>query len=121
MRTYPSSFLRRALGLLMLVSVPCSPAWASYDDGVAAYQHGRFDLAIKAFGDAAARGDARAKRSLGLMHERGEGVPRDVAMAAEWYRKALALGLESAQYNLAFVTPPSAARAPTVQIATSRP
>jgi uncharacterized protein len=121
MRTSTPPFLRRAIGMLVLASVPLSPAWASYDDGVAAYQRGRFDLAIKAFGDAAARGDARAKRSLGLMHERGEGIPRDLEAAAEWYRKAIALGLEGAQYNLAFVTLPGAARVPGVQLATSRP
>ena len=121
MCTSHPSFLRQAIGLLMLVSVPCSPAWAGYDDGVAAYQRGQFDLAVKAFSDAAARGDARAKRSLGLMHERGDGVPRDIAAAAEWYRKAVALGLDGAQFNLAFVTPHATASTTGAQIATSRP
>jgi hypothetical protein len=121
MHTSTPPFLRCAIGMLVLASAPLSTAWANYDDGVAAYQRGHFDLAIKAFGDASARGDARAKRSLGLMHERGEGVPRDVEAAAEWYRKAIALGLEGAQYNLAFVTLHGAARGPGVQIATSRP
>jgi TPR repeat protein len=108
--------------VLVLAGVPLTSAWAGYDEGVAAYQRGRHDVALKEFNDAAARGDARAQRSLGLMHERGEGVARDPVLAAEWYRKALAQGLASAQYNLAFVTQThqAGASAPP-QLATARP
>jgi TPR repeat protein len=114
--------LRRTVGVLALAGLPLTAAWASYDEGVAAYQRGRHDVAFKAFSDAAARGDARAQRSLGLMHERGDGVPRDMAAAAEWYRKAVALGLAGAQFNLAFVTPAPPSSAPAaVQLAKSRP
>ncbi|MEY4908882.1 MAG: hypothetical protein RL260_2600 [Pseudomonadota bacterium] len=122
MRTPHTPFLRRGLSVLVLAGIPLTSAWAGYDEGVSAYQRGRHDVALKEFGDAAARGDARAQRSLGLMHERGEGVPRDPAAAAEWYRKAVAQGLASAQYNLAFVTQTPQPGAPAaVQLATSRP
>jgi Sel1 repeat len=125
MRTFPTPFLRTSLRVLapMLASLPLTPAWAGYDEGVAAYQRGRHDVALREFGNAAARGDARAQRSLGLMHERGDGVARDPGTAAEWYRKAVAQGLEGAQYNLAFVLSPHHAGAtpPAVQVATSRP
>ena len=124
MRTSLTSlFPRRTVGVLVLAGLPLTAAWAGYDDGVAAYQRGRHDVALKAFSDAAARGDARALRSLGLMHERGDGVPRDPAAAAEWYRKAIAQGLEGAQFTLAFVTQAlqSSAAAGAVQLATSRP
>ncbi|WP_338414264.1 hypothetical protein [uncultured Sphaerotilus sp.] len=123
MRTLTSPSLRRSLSVLVLAGVPLSTAWAGYDDGVVAYQRGRHDVALKEFSDAAARGDGRAQRSLGLMHERGDGMPRDLAAAAAWYRKAIAQGLEGAQYNLAFVTqaPQSGAPAAAVQLATSRP
>lgn len=107
--------------VITLAGLACtSPAWAGYEDGVAAYQRGRHELALRQFNDAAARGDARAMRSLGLMHERGDGVPRDIEAAASWYRKAIAQGAESAQFNLAFVTSQSASAKDT-QIATSRP
>src|SRR5439155_19848007 len=33
------------------------------------------------------RGDRQAQFSLGLIYEAGEGVTRDDAQAAEWYRK----------------------------------
>lgn len=122
MRTLNTPSLRRSLSVLVLAGVPLSSAWASYDDGVVAYQHGRHDMALKEFSDAAARGDARAQRSLGLMHERGEGVSRDPAAAADWYRKAIAQGLVSAQYNLAFVTQtPQTGTSATVQLTTSHP
>ncbi|MEX8494488.1 tetratricopeptide repeat protein [Sphaerotilus sp.] len=104
MRTLHPPFLRRSLSVLVLAGSLLTSAWAGYDEGVAAYQRGRHDVALKEFSDAAARGDARAQRSLGLMHERGDGVPRDPALAVEWYRKAIAQGLECAQYNLAFAT-----------------
>lgn len=122
MHTLNTSSLRRCLSVLVLAGAPLGTAWAGYDDGVVAYQHGRHDVALKEFADAAARGDARAQRSLGLMHERGEGVPRDPAQAAECYRKAIAQGLASAQYNLAFVTQAPQSGAPVaVHLATSRP
>lgn len=122
MRTpFTPPILGRAVGALVLAGLPLTAAWAGYEDGVTAYQRGRHDVAFKAFTEAAARGDARAQRSLGLMHERGEGVPRDPAMAAECYRKAIAQGMPSAQFNLAFLKQPPAASPATVQLATSNP
>jgi TPR repeat protein len=122
MRHLTHSSLRLCISVLVLAGAPLTSAWAGYDEGLAAYQRGRHDMALKEFSDAAARGDARAQRSLGLMHERGDGVPRDLVLAAEWYRKAIAQGLIGAQYNLAFVTSMPQSGAPAaVQIATSRP
>jgi TPR repeat protein len=122
MQILNTSSLRRSFSVLVLAGVPLGTAWAGYDEGVVAYQRGRHAVALQEFSEAAARGDARAQRSLGLMHERGEGVPRDPALAAEWYRKAIAHGLESAQYNLVFVTAaPAPGAAATIQMATSRP
>jgi len=122
MQILNTSSLCRDFSVLVLAGVSLGTAWAGYDEGVVAYQRGRHAVALQEFSDAAARGDARAQRSLGLMHERGDGVPRNLEMAAEWYRKAIAQGLDGAQYNLAFVTiAPTAGAAATVQIATSRP
>ena len=49
---------------------------------------------------AAKQGVAKAQHSLGLMYERGEGVPQDDAEAVKWYRKAAEQGVAEAQYNL---------------------
>ena len=40
---------------------------------------------------------------FGLSYESGQGVPRDGAAAAAWYRKAADQGLGRAQVNLAFL------------------
>jgi TPR repeat protein len=38
--------------------------------------------------------------NLGWMYQNGEGVAKDVDQAVSWYRKAAALGNESAKKNL---------------------
>jgi hypothetical protein len=43
---------------------------------------------------------ARAQDSLGVMYEKGEGVPTDYAEALKWVRKAADQGLAEAQHNL---------------------
>jgi hypothetical protein len=41
-----------------------------------------------------------AQFNLGLMYDKGQGVPQDYAEAAKWYRKAAEQGNAEAQYNL---------------------
>ncbi len=48
----------------------------------------------------AARGDAAAQVNLGVMHVRGEGVPRNIAKAVDLFRRAAAQGNAAAQVNL---------------------
>jgi hypothetical protein len=53
------------------------------------------------FRAAADQGLARAQYDLGVMYERGRGVPVDLTAAANWYLKAANGGYPLAQYNLA--------------------
>lgn len=46
------------------------------------------------------KGDAGAQLDLGVMYDRGTGVPQDHAAAVRWYRKAAEQGNAQAQYNL---------------------
>lgn len=46
-------------------------------------------------------GDAKAQCYLGMMYDVGNGVERNPAQAAEWYRKAAEQGIVEAQSNLA--------------------
>ncbi|GEM_PF-7106521 len=46
-------------------------------------------------------GDAKAQCELGLRYSDGKGVPKDLAQAADWYRKAAEQGLAEAQSKLA--------------------
>ena len=45
-------------------------------------------------------GDVVAQYNLGVMYDTGEGVPKDYAEAAKWYRKAAEQGHAVAQFNL---------------------
>ena len=45
-------------------------------------------------------GDAESQVELGLRYDRGEGVVKDHAEAAKWYRKAAEQNFAAAQYNL---------------------
>jgi hypothetical protein len=49
------------------------------------------------------QGKAEALNNLGLLHERGRGVPQSDAEAARLYGQAADLGLAGAQYNLGFL------------------
>ena len=86
-------------GALVLVTL-AAPAWAGYDDGVAAYRRGDHAAALRALRPLARRGDARALYILGVMHERGHGVRRDHAEAVRWYRKAADQGEPGASEGL---------------------
>ena len=50
---------------------------------------------------AALQGDAAAQMQLGFFYEMGYGAEQDMAMAANWYRKAAEQDNASAQYSLA--------------------
>jgi hypothetical protein len=45
-------------------------------------------------------GDAESQVELGLLYDKGEGVAKDHAQAAKWYRKAAEQNFAEAQYDL---------------------
>jgi len=61
---------------------------------------GDSESAIRLLHRAANAGLPGAQFDLGLLYEKGEGVRRDPAEAAGWYRKAAEAGLPTAQTNL---------------------
>ncbi len=77
-----------------------APAWAGWDEGVAAYHRGDYAAALREFRPLAEQGNAKAQYNLGLMYYNGEGVPQDYAEAVKWYRKAAEQGYAKAQNNL---------------------
>ena len=56
--------------------------------------------AVSSVRKAAEQGDAAAQFNLGVMYDRGEGVPQDDGEALLWYRKAAEQGHAAAQFNL---------------------
>jgi len=77
-----------------------APAWAGFDEGLAAYQRGDYATALRDWRPLAEQGNANAQFFLGLMYGNGLGVPRDYAKALQWWRKAAEQGVAGAQYNL---------------------
>lgn len=82
--------------LLMGVS-GCSK---TIEEGRDAYKKGDYKAAYRIFKPLAERGDVGAQISLGEMHKKGQGVPKDDAGALKWYRMAAEQGNAEAQNRL---------------------
>ncbi len=65
-----------------------APARAGWDEGVAAYDRGDYATALREWRPLAKQGNVKAQYILGVMYEKGQGVPQDYAEAVEWYRNA---------------------------------
>ena len=73
---------------------------ADFQKGLTAYKSGDFATALREWTPLAEQGNAAAQGNLGVMYEKGQGVPRDDKTAVKWSRLAAKQGLSSAQYNL---------------------
>jgi len=102
-----SSWRRHALlgttALLLITSgvggLP-RPAHADFNEGTAAYQAGDYTRAYNEWLPLARAGNAAAQRNIGQLYRLGLGVPKDLKVAANWYRLAAEQGLARAQANL---------------------
>jgi TPR repeat protein len=74
-----------------------------FEDATAAHGSQDYATAMRLFRPLADQGSAAAQYNLGIMYDRGQGVPQDYAEAVEWYRKAADQGHARAQYNLGFM------------------
>lgn len=103
MRSFPLlRFLSAALALgFVLVTSPRTGVSGPFEDGAAAHAIGNYRHAVELWLPLAEAGDPRAQFSLGIAHQRGEGLPQDLEKALDWYRKAADKGYARAQYNLA--------------------
>ena len=91
--------LTAILGLTLLVGQG-TPVFADFDAGSAAYKRGDWDAALREARPLADQGDRRAQYLLGLIHDKGRGVPEDDAKAVHWYQSAAEQGHTTAQYAL---------------------
>lgn len=71
-----------------------------YQEGVDAYQAGKFDVAAAKFKELADKGDASAQFNLGSLYRQGQGVAQDDKQAALWWAKAADQGHTDAMDNL---------------------
>ncbi len=86
-----------AVGLVVLVltTISCEARRADR-----AYKRGDYEKAFKEQQYLAEAGDARAQYDLGVMYDRGDGVPQSDEEALKWYKMAAKQGEARAQYNL---------------------
>ncbi|MEP7344266.1 MAG: tetratricopeptide repeat protein [Gemmatimonadaceae bacterium] len=76
------------------------PAADMYDQAGARFKAGDHAAAARIVARAAQAGNALAQLRLAIMHENGDGVPRDSKAALLWYSRAAALGEPAAQMEL---------------------
>ena len=71
-----------------------------FEDASAAYEQGDYATAHRLIKPLAEQGYAKAQYNLGVLYNKGIGVPQDYTEAMKWYRKSAEQGLADAQYNL---------------------
>lgn len=85
---------------VLLSLAPVSLVSAGLEEGLTAYKAGDYGVAMKEWKLLAERGHAKAQYNVGILYEKGLGVPKDPRQAYTWYKKAAAQGLAFAQNNL---------------------
>lgn len=73
---------------------------AEFDEGLAAYNAGNYEIALKKWQPLAKQGNAEAQNSLAVAYEKGNGVKQSYAEAVKLYTRAAKQGNEAAQFNL---------------------
>ena len=75
----------------------------SFYDADAAYYKGDYATALRILRPLAEQGYASAQFNLGVMYNKGQGIPQDYAEALKWHRLAAEQGYASAQFGLAIM------------------
>lgn len=88
------------LTIAVLIGSPGLSVGADFQNGLTAFQSGDYASAFREWVPLAKQGNASAQGNLGVLYEKGLGVPRDSKTAMKWYSLAAKQGLSSAQYNL---------------------
>ncbi|MCI0404643.1 MAG: sel1 repeat family protein [candidate division Zixibacteria bacterium] len=77
-----------ALCAILLLAPNYSLHASTTDNAVKAIQKGDFETALKELRPLTQKNDPNAQFLMGMLYEAGNGVPKDPAVAASWYRKA---------------------------------
>lgn len=85
----------------VIAAFVAAPAAADVKQGVDAWSRGDYKAAVDIWRPLATAGDADAQFNLGQAYKLGRGVPTDLPVAIEWFRKASAQGHAQAIDNYA--------------------
>ena len=91
------------LSLLFVLLAGMSAQAGPLEDGLDAYRLGEWDKAFAVLQPLAQAGNPAAQEKIGRLYQRGKGVERDYALAAQWYRRAADQGESQAQTRLAMM------------------
>jgi hypothetical protein len=97
------SMRRAALIFALCVAVAHGPAEAAesaFRKVSKAYRRGDYATALAGYSALARKGNAEAQFRIGIMHDKGRGVPENDAKAIEWFRRAADWGHLESQINL---------------------
>lgn len=94
--------MKRMIAALIWLTL-ATPAWAGFDEGLAAAKRGDYATALREFHLSAEQGNALAQHNLGFMYYNGRGVKRDYVQAHKWWGLAAANGHMDAAHNRDFV------------------
>ncbi|MBW2520859.1 MAG: sel1 repeat family protein [Deltaproteobacteria bacterium] len=86
--------------LLMVLMTSSSLFAGNFEEGLKAAQEKDYQKAYKLWIIEADKGDPFAQFNLGIMFERGDGVPQNYEKALNWFEKSAELGYSPAQVNL---------------------
>ncbi len=81
-----------------------APAWAVWHEGGQAYHRGDYPTALRESRPRARQGDSNAQFYVGLMYDKGHGVPQDYVRAHMWINLAAATGDETARGDRDLIT-----------------
>ncbi len=76
--------MKRITAFAVLLVVLAAPAWAGWDEGVAAYERGDYATALREMRVLAAQGHDQAQYNLGVLYDKGQGVARNIVLAHMW-------------------------------------
>lgn len=93
--------MNKLVPALLLVLAPFAVVRADFAAGMAAYQSGDYETALREWLPLAEGGSAPAQFNIGLLYEQGKGVAADQGVAVEWFDRSAELGFARAQYRLA--------------------
>ena len=93
---------RIILAILLVLSASIANA-DSYNDALAALNREDYSEALRIFRLLADQGNDYAQHDLGVMYDKGQGVPQDYMEAIRWYRQAAEQGFIPSQMILGYM------------------
>src|SRR6266581_8015528 len=93
--------MRTLLTLIFACTLAAAAQAGPQQDAQAAYDRGKYAVALDLWQPLAEQGDPDAQTGLGNMYLGGYGVARDEAAAMAWFAKAAEQGHANGQFSLA--------------------